>query len=239
MKFVAATNVGKHRTNNEDCFYVDDIKKQLFILADGMGGHLAGEEASSMVTSIISEELENLSPNVEIEDIIGEIMGATQKANHDIYEKSLKNKEYQGMGTTLSLGYLLGDVLIYTNIGDSRIYHIRDNLEQLTKDDSFVNYLIELGEISEEEAVDHPKKNVLTKAVGTNPDISVMINTMKVQPKDYLLFCSDGLTNMVSSDEIYEIIVNNTLEDARDCLIEKALDNGGIDNITLILIYIE
>lgn len=239
MKFVAATNVGKIRKNNEDSYYTDDENARLFILADGMGGHLAGEEASSMVTSIIPRQLSYIKDDAPLDEVISEILGATQVANHEIYKKSQEEEAFRGMGTTLSLGYLKENVFIYTNIGDSRIYLLRDEMEQLTKDDSFVNYLIEIGEISEKEALDHPKKNVLTKAVGTGPNISVMINTLNVQKGDYLLFCSDGLTNMVSPKEIFTTIRTYPLEEARDLLIERALEQGGMDNITLILIYIE
>lgn len=239
MKFVAATNVGKVRKNNEDSYYIDEEGAKLFILADGMGGHLAGEEASSMVTTLIPEQLSRLKDTTPLDEVISEILGATQVVNHKIYQKSQEEEAFRGMGTTLSLGYVQEDVFVYTNIGDSRIYLIRDGWEQLTKDDSFVNYLIEMGEISQEEAMDHPKKNVLTKAVGTGPNISVMINTLNIQKGDYLLFCSDGLTNMVSNEEIYTTITTHPLEEARDLLIEAALEQGGIDNITLILIYIE
>ena len=210
MKVVSATNVGNYRKNNEDSYYVNE-SKNLYVLADGMGGHDAIEILSSSI----------------------------RDANKKIFDSSQENEDYRGMGTTLSSGLILGDVLIYSNIGDSRIYRINEGMEQITQDDSFVNYLIEIGEITEEEAKNHPKKNVLTKAMGTTSDIEVIVNTLDIKDKDVFLFCSDGLTNMVSDEEIFKIVKENSPEEARDMLLDLALKNGGMDNITFILVFNE
>lgn len=143
------------------------------------------------------------------------------------------------MGTTVSAGFVLEDVLVYSNIGDSRIYKINKGIEQLARDDSFVNYLIEIGDITEEEAKNHPKKNVLTKALGTTETLDVYVNTLKIEKDDIFLFCSDGLTNMISDEEIFKIVKENTPEVAKDVLLNLALENGGLDNITFILIFNE
>lgn len=237
MKVISATDVGNYRKNNEDSYYVDN-SSQLFILADGMGGHLAGEQASSMATEIIAREFENLK-NHKLQNVIETMATSVKNANSEIYEKSSNNEDFRGMGTTVSLGYSLEDVLVYANVGDSRIYKLNKDIEQLTKDDSFVNYLIEIGEITPEESKHHPKKNVLTKALGTAPDIDVYVNTLNIEKDDIFLFCSDGLTNMVSDVDIFKIIKENTPEDAGEKLMNLALENGGMDNITFIIVFNE
>ncbi|MGI5950099.1 Stp1/IreP family PP2C-type Ser/Thr phosphatase [Peptoniphilus sp.] len=238
MKVVSATNVGNYRKNNEDNYYVDP-SNNLFVLADGMGGHLAGETASAMATEIIAENFKKLTKKPNIQDIMDMTNESIKNANLEIFTKSSNDDEYRGMGTTVVMGYILDNTFVYSSVGDSRIYLINDEISQLTNDDSFVNYLMEIGEITEEEAKVHPKKNVLTKALGTSGDVEVIINNLKLKDKDILLLCSDGLTNMVSDKEIYDIVKNNSPEIARDKLIELALNNGGIDNITFILIYNE
>ena len=238
MKVVSATNVGNYRKNNEDSYYVNE-SKNLYVLADGMGGHLAGERASKMATEIIGQDFAKDRQIKSIDDAIEILSSSIRDANKKIFESSQENEDYRGMGTTLSSGLILGDVLIYSNIGDSRIYRINEEMEQITQDDSFVNYLIEIGEITEEEAKNHPKKNVLTKAMGTTSDIEVIVNTLDIKDKDVFLFCSDGLTNMVSDEEIFKIVKENSPEEARDKLLDLALKNGGMDNITFILVFNE
>ena len=174
-----------------------------------------------------------------IDDAIEILSSSIRDANKKIYDSSQENEDYRGMGTTLSSGLILDDVLIYSNIGDSRIYRINEEMEQITQDDSFVNYLIEIGEITEEEAKNHPKKNVLTKAMGTTSDVEVIVNTLNIKDKDVFLFCSDGLTNMVPDEEIFKIVKENSPEEARDMLLDLALKNGGMDNITFILVFNE
>ncbi|MDU1177216.1 MAG: Stp1/IreP family PP2C-type Ser/Thr phosphatase [Peptoniphilus harei] len=238
MKVVSATNIGNYRKNNEDSYYVNE-SKNLYVLADGMGGHLAGERASKMATEIIGQDFAKDREIKSIDDAIEILSSSIRDANKKIFESSQENEDYRGMGTTLSSGLILGDVLIYSNIGDSRIYRINEEMEQITQDDSFVNYLIEIGEITEEEAKNHPKKNVLTKAMGTTSDIEVIVNTLDIKDKDVFLFCSDGLTNMVSDEEIFKIVKENSPEEARDMLLNIALKNGGMDNITFILVFNE
>lgn len=238
MKVVSATNVGNYRKNNEDSYYVNE-SKNLYVLADGMGGHLAGERASKMATEIIGQDFAGDRQIKTIDDAIEILSSSIRDANKKIFDSSQENEDYRGMGTTLSSGLILGDVLIYSNIGDSRIYRINEEMEQITQDDSFVNYLIEIGEITEEEAKNHPKKNVLTKAMGTTSDIEVIVNTLDIKDKDVFLFCSDGLTNMVSDEEIFKIVKENSPEEARDKLLDLALKNGGMDNITFILVFNE
>ena len=238
MRVVSATNVGNYRKNNEDSYFVND-SKNLYILADGMGGHLAGEKASKMATDIIASHFKKNKNIRKTEDVIEILSSSIKNANKEIFESSENNEDYRGMGTTVSAGFVLEDVLVYSNIGDSRIYKINKGIEQLTRDDSFVKYLIEIGDITEEEAKNHPKKNVLTKALGTTETLDVYVNTLKIEKDDIFLFCSDGLTNMISDEEIFKIVKENTPEVAKDVLLNLALENGGLDNITFILIFNE
>ena len=238
MRVVSATNVGNYRKNNEDSYFVND-SKNLYILADGMGGNLAGEKASKMATDIIASHFKKNKNIRKTEDVIEILSSSIKNANKEIFESSENNADYRGMGTTVSAGFVLEDVLVYSNIGDSRIYKINKGIEQLTRDDSFVNYLIEIGDITEEEAKNHPKKNVLTKALGTTETLDVYVNTLKIEKDDIFLFCSDGLTNMISDEEIFKIVKENTPEVAKDVLLNLALENGGLDNITFILIFNE
>lgn len=231
MKFIAATDVGSVRENNEDSYYIPGSVENLFIVADGMGGHLAGETASSMAVSLVSEYLMEAS-DIEIEQ---RLINAVKIANHEIYKLSSEDLKYRGMGTTLTLAYVHNDDLYYVNIGDSRMYKINENeIKQITVDDSYVGYLIQIGEITEDEAKDHPKKNVLTKALGTMEEVDVKVEKIKLDDSKYLL-CSDGLTNMINNKNIGDIILNNDLEVASKKLIDEAIKNGGIDNITFII----
>lgn len=235
MKFKGVTSIGNIRKSNEDTIYVPENEGNLFIVADGMGGHLGGEVASSLAVEIISKELENKEINSlsQGKDLI---FNAVSKANLEILNKSFAEKDLRGMGTTLSLLYIFGEKVLYTNIGDSRIYTIKDNeMNQITVDDSLVNYLLKIGEISEEEANKHPKRNILTQALGTSKDLNYKVLEVD-NSMEYILLCSDGLTNMVNNEKIKNIILNNGLETAIDKLLEEALKSGGVDNISMILI---
>ncbi len=237
IKFIALSNKGLVRENNEDSFIVDEKNLAFFIIADGMGGHKAGEIASQKAVSILREDLLNTEINSE-EDLVSILVSSVKEANEEIYNLSRGNLKYRGMGTTLSLIYIFEDNVFYINVGDSRIYEINDQyINQITQDDSFVNYLIEIGEISKDEAESHPKKNVLTKALGTSEDLDIEVNKIPYNKENKYLICSDGLSNMVSKDMLFSIINGEKTEEVGEKLIDEALVNGGIDNITLILIY--
>lgn len=234
MKIVSRTDKGLVRTNNEDCFYADgDLK--LFILCDGMGGHLAGETASKTAVVEIKEYFKNekIENGEELEEAI---LNSIEIANTKILKMSSENENYKGMGTTLSLAVVYEDNLYYTNIGDSRIYEMdEDGLRLLTRDDTYVNYLLDMGEISEEEAKNHPNKNVLTQALGTETRLKKKKVLLRPAGDKVFLLTSDGLTNMVKDEKIEEILRDKDLESAADRLMKEALDGGGVDNITFII----
>lgn len=240
MNIIALTDIGLVRSKNQDSFFLsNEYDFPLFIIADGMGGHNGGEIASSdaidIVKGIFLENKEKLINTKAIKIIIEE---AIKKANTDIYIKSLELPEYNGMGTTISLCYVFENHIFIGHVGDSRIYKIKnDNIIQITEDHSLVNELIKKGEITRAEAKNHPQKNMITRAVGTSFDIEVDIIKIEYK-KDYkFLICTDGLFNMVDEDQIIKIIRENmSIREAGKKLIEMAKKNGGLDNISLIII---
>lgn len=234
MKVYVKTDIGK-RDNNEDSYYIDPDEK-LFMLADGMGGHLAGEYASNLAIKVIKEELQEQTYS---EDNIAEILeSAIETANSEIFYESSNNLEYRGMGTTLSLSFIYEELVYFVNIGDSRVYSLEDKkLSQLTVDDSFVNYLLQIGDITEQEAKHHPKKNILTKALGTSEKIEFEIFAKELSNVEMLLLCSDGLSDVMETDEIEEILNRHeTIDVKAETLIQTALAKGTKDNVTVILL---
>lgn len=238
-KYYQATNVGLVRKQNEDSIAV--IEPETFIVADGMGGQAAGEIASQMLVETVKNELNSakLPWNGEI------LKSAILQANENILSEAQKHLEYQGMGTTATIMHIAEPVetqpqivtqmAYYAHIGDSRLYKLESNgLHQLTQDHSYVEDLVRRGEITVEEAKVHPLKNVLTQAVGAMPDIKVDIVSFKVKNGDVFLLCTDGLTNMVDDNEIANIL--HSTKNPADDLIEAALNHGGKDNVSVIVI---
>ncbi|MDD7362946.1 MAG: Stp1/IreP family PP2C-type Ser/Thr phosphatase [Peptoniphilus sp.] len=229
MKISAYSHIGG-RENNEDSYYVDP-NKHFAILADGMGGHAAGEKASEIAVNVLKKRL---SGTVKSEKKLLKLLNdGVREANTEIFKKSAEHLKYRGMGTTLSVVYLLNDKLYYLNIGDSRIYGYGDELFQISKDDSFVNYLLDIGDISEEEARVHPKKNVLTKALGTAQGVDFEIRSLEENLR-FIVLCSDGLSDVVDIQNI-EKILESEEEDYSKRLVQEALDCDGKDNITVIV----
>lgn len=229
MKISAYSHIGG-RDNNEDSYYVDPDGR-FAILADGMGGHAAGEKASELAVGVIKNKL---SVPVDSEkQLLNLLNEGVQDANHQIFKSSVDHLKYRGMGTTLSLVYLLNQKLYYINIGDSRIYGYKDELFQISKDDSFVNYLVDIGDISEEEARVHPKKNVLTKALGTTKGVEFQVRSLDADLQ-FIVLCSDGLSDVVDSDTIAKILESSEGDFSKK-LVQEALDRNGQDNITVIV----
>ena len=240
MKAFAKTDVGKLREINEDFYYIpnEEDEVQVFILADGMGGYNGGEVASRLATttalSYIKSNFEN-TPK-EKEDILNLIKSAMEYANMIVYEKSNEEKELEGMGTTLEVCLIHNNKAYIGHIGDSRIYRIRKEfIRKLTHDHSYVQNLVKDGTITEEEARNHPKKNMLMKALGCTAFVEPDVTAKGFIKDDIILMCSDGLSNMLKDEEIYEIIREEG-ENAAEKLVEKANEKGGYDNITAIVI---
>ena len=236
MKYAFGTDVGKKRTNNEDALYVWDQEpdSNLYIVADGMGGHNAGEVASKNVIQIVSSMLCDKEINLTQEAIVK----AIESANSSIYEMSKKEANLTGMGTTIVAATATKDWLTIAHVGDSRAYLIsKKKIKRLTLDHSWVQELINTGALKQSEAKDHPHKNVITRAIGTGKDVKVDVAQHKWAKGDILLLCTDGLTTYAEDEDIVKIInKNNDLNTAVKELIDFANNSGGSDNITVVLV---
>lgn len=236
MRSVGKTHLGLVRKNNQDNYLNQKNKNGfcIFAVADGLGGHNAGEVASDYAVEELAgyfniwEECDFVKDAQEIEEYIKNI-------NKEIYNMSLRSEKLSGMGTTLTLVVTNGTDMLLFHVGDSRAYLISDKITQITKDHSLVQYLIDQGQITVEEGLHHPQKNIITRALGTDEHVEVDVLKLELKPLDKILICSDGLTNNVIDEKIFEIIKNNTIDNAAELLIDEANRNGGNDNITVVL----
>ena len=240
MRILAKSDIGKAREMNQDSFWVskEDDEIKLFVLADGMGGYKGGEIASSVAVYSAQSYITNNFKETpkERNEILKLISNGIEYANLMVYERSKENDEFKDMGTTLDVCLIYGNKVYIGHVGDSRVYRIRKNIiRKLTKDHSYVQKLIEEGTITKEEAANHPKKNMLMKAVGCNSLIEPDVMCKGFLKDDVLLMCSDGLTNMLKDDTIYKTLLENS-ENPVAALINAANREGGIDNITAIII---
>ena len=241
IKAYAKSDVGKVREINEDSYYItqDPLSEvQLFILADGMGGYNGGEIASKTAVLGAKNYIENNFENTpkDKDSLIQLVASSMEYANMVVYEKSIEDKNLEGMGTTLEICLIYNNKAFIGHIGDSRIYRIRkDFIRKLTQDHSYVQKLVQEGTITKEEAEHHPKKNMLMKALGCNAFVEPDVMVKGFQKEDVLVICSDGLTNMVNIEDINKIVKEN-FEFAPKELVDLANQNGGIDNITIITI---
>lgn len=236
----AKSDTGKVREMNQDSYYISDSssKVQLYILADGMGGYKGGEIASSIAVKCAKNYIENNIKETpkDRENLIQLIASSMEYANMVVYEKSKENKEFEGMGTTLEVCLIYNNKAYIGHVGDSRIYRIRKAfIRKLTTDHSYVQKLLKDGTITKEEAEVHPKKNMLLKALGCNAFVEPDVAVKGFLKDDILLISSDGLTNMVKQEDIFNIATGN-VEKAPQRLVDLANENGGMDNITVIII---
>ena len=237
MKVISRTNVGMVRENNEDAFLVRS--PYLFAVADGMGGYAAGEIASRACIKSLQATTHELRLGFEgdASDILRE---AVLRANDHVFKMAMSNEAYTGMGTTLTAVYIQKDNTAYAaHIGDSRLYLFRhETLMQVTRAHTYVSQLLADKLISHEEAKQHPKRHLLMRALGVEEKIDFDIIPFTVEAGDRLLLCTDGLSDMLTDMEIGELMLGQDLDQVGDALIEKALDNGGRDNVTLVLVEI-
>ena len=236
----AKTDIGKVREINQDYYYTSEENSipKLCILADGMGGYKGGEVASKLAVDSARKYIENNFSNnfSEKEEILKLIGNAVEYANMVVYEKSKEVQELEGMGTTLEVCLIYNNKAYIGHVGDSRIYRIRkDVIRKLTKDHSYVQQLVEDKKITREEAKIHPKKNMLTRALGCTPYVEPDLRARNFEEGDIFIMCSDGLTNMVEEKRIYEL-VKQDINTAAGNLINEANSAGGYDNITVIII---
>lgn len=237
MRAYAATDVGLTRSVNQDYVYysLEEVGKlpNLFIVADGMGGHKAGDIASRYTVETFVELVKASGER----DLISIISNAINVVNSKIITMAQSAEEYVGMGTTLVVATIEDNVLKVANIGDSRLYVIGDDITQITRDHSYVEELVSKGEINREEARTHEKKNYITRAIGGELSVEAEMFCVDLAEGNRVLLCSDGLSNMVEDNEIFRIInQSSNVEDAVNALINEANSNGGRDNISAIII---
>lgn len=235
MRWAQVTDTGLVRAVNEDSLRVSP-ELNFFAVADGMGGHRAGEVASGKVLQLVERELERrLNAGAEPGEAL---VDSIKEANRAIYELSVQNPELSGMGTTITASLVRGDHVFIAQVGDSRAYLLRGGgIARLTEDHSLVQELVKNGGITEEQAFVHPHRNVLTRAVGTEHALDVDLYRHGCQPGDLLLLCTDGLTGYLRPDEIlYTVQCSPDLDRAVRSLLDKALRAGGGDNVTIVLV---
>lgn len=239
MKVYFGTNKGKVRDINEDNYLLTENKSYiLYAVADGMGGHNAGEIASEIAVNSLKELFEKHDENLKVPTFINK---SIIYANEKIREEAGKNDNYLGMGTTLTMAVIdkNENTLYVANVGDSRVYLIsKDSIRQITSDHSLVAEFVKQGKITEKEAESHPKKNIITRALGTNHEVAADIFEIEIEKNSKLMLCSDGLTNHLDNEEILKIINSNN-ENYAEKLIDMANKKGGTDNITVIIAEIE
>ena len=236
MKTFSMTDIGRKREVNQDYVFATDETignlPNLLVVADGMGGHRAGDFASRFTVEVLAEEVQNCK-ETHPETILG---NSIQAANERLLEEAEKDNRLEGMGTTLVAATIMDHVLYFANVGDSRLYLINKEIRQLSKDHSMVEEMVRLGGLTEEEAKHHPDKNIITRAIGVKQKVEPDFFEYRLKGGDIILMCSDGLTNMVDDDEIFQIVKSaRDIVEAVESLIQRANENGGSDNIGVVL----
>ena len=240
MEIALLTDVGQKRSNNQDYVnrYTNRAGIDLIVLADGMGGHRAGHIASEMTATDLGASWVDTQLNT-LNDVREWMVAVLEEENKKIYQLG-QTDEYKGMGTTLEAVVIIDQQMIYAHIGDSRIGLLRNGeYQQLTSDHSLVGALVRAGQLSEEEARLHPQKNIITQSIGQHQPVEADIAIKTLEPGDYVLINSDGLTNMVSKEDIRDILVSDVpLENMAESLVRFANNAGGTDNITVALLHL-
>lgn len=238
MRIYSATDVGQKRKMNQDYVFVSEGPvgnlPNLFTVADGMGGHNAGDYASSHAVRILVDEIrEDADYNP-----VKVIRHAIEAANTEIRNRAQEDANLRGMGTTMVVATIVDQYAYIANVGDSRLYVISDEIRQITKDHSLVQEMVRMGEISEEEARNHPDKNIITRALGAEKTVDVDFFDLKLEKDCTILMCSDGLSNMVEDSKIQEIISDPEadIDQKGNALLREANQKGGKDNIAIVLV---
>ena len=239
MKTFSLTDVGRVRESNQDYVYTSESPvgnlPNLFIVADGMGGHNAGDFASKYTVEQIVSYIEK-APMTNPVDLI---RGAVTKANASLMAQAKSDTSLSGMGTTVVIATIVDDCMYVANVGDSRLYLLRDELTQITRDHSLVQEMVRMGEMDASEAKSHPDKNIITRAVGAFEDLAIDFFEEHVEPGDVILMCTDGLSNMVDDTDIRQMIqTGRDVVQKVQRLVEAANRGGGKDNITVAVIQI-
>ena len=237
MKIYSKIDKGIVRNSNQDAYFAGEISQEVTfaVVCDGMGGAKAGNVASTAAVKSISEYIANsYRSNMSLDEITKMLRNAIISANIEIYDMAAQNEQLQGMGTTVVAAVVRNGNVVVANVGDSRVYLVDDNITQLTTDHSIVQTLIESGKITAEDAKVHPRKNVITRALGAESDVAVDIAEYNLSENNTLLLCTDGLTNFVSEEDILKTFKENDISVVSEKLVELANEGGGGDNITAV-----
>lgn len=236
MRAYGKSDIGSVRKMNQDFMFSSEAPvgrlPNLFIVADGMGGHRAGDYASRMSV----ENFVDYVMQAQSGEPIRIVDDAMHYINEVVIDKASQHPELNGMGTTFVVSFILDQTLYVANVGDSRLYLIDQEIHQVTEDHSYVGAMVRAGEITRSEARNHPDKNIITRAIGVSKDLRVDFFEADLQPGDKILMCSDGLSNMVEDQELLALIKKYDLSQVTDHLIDTAKEHGGLDNITAIVI---
>lgn len=237
MRVYAGKDIGQRRQVNQDYVYasVESVGNlpNLFVVADGMGGHNAGDYASSCA---VQELVDTIKKNADYNPV-KIIRYGMESANLKVLDEAGKSEERKGMGTTMVVATIIGNYVYVANVGDSRLYVIHQGIHQITKDHSLVQEMVRMGELREEEARDHPDKNIITRALGVARSLDVDFFDLEIGPDTMILMCSDGLSNMVTNEEIADLLERpGNVKEKGKALIRLANANGGKDNIAVVLI---
>ena len=239
MQVFGKIDIGKTRKSNQDAFLTKELDdgSVFIVVCDGMGGANAGNVASEGAVRVISDYIVTSYRKTMSQDNIASMLNnAIVSANMEIYDLSLKNKTLNGMGTTVVAAVFKEDFAVICHIGDSRAYLINDKVTQLTTDHSVVQSLVECGKLTAEEAKFHPRKNVITRALGVEENVIADYCTLELKKGDNVLICTDGLTNFVENADLLDAFNKNEIDKVADCLVNKANENGGGDNITVVTV---
>jgi len=237
MRTFSMTDVGRKREVNQDYVHINTTPvgklPNLFVVADGMGGHKAGDFASKYTAEVLEEVIAG-SQEEQPEAIL---TAAAKEANRRLIEAAGKDIKLEGMGTTLVAATIIENALCFLNVGDSRLYLINNEIRQLSRDHSLVEEMVRLGGIKEEEARHHPDKNIITRAIGVNNELEADFYEYILKRGDVVLMCTDGLSNMVDNEEIFRVVKGaRDVVEAVEQLIKTANENGGRDNIGVVVI---
>lgn len=237
MKIFSKTDKGRVRSDNQDAYFAGRISDNAVfaVVCDGMGGANAGNVASENAVRHISEYIiRSYRDSMDISELEKTVRNAVTSANIELYDMSASEQSLSGMGTTAIIALIKDGESVIANVGDSRIYLVNENIKQLTRDHSVVQSLIESGKITPEDAKYHPRKNVITRAIGAEGSVTADSSVIRLNRGDSLLLCTDGLSNYLDDNEILSIFKNTDISAVPEALVEKANLNGGGDNITVV-----
>ena len=239
MKIQAFTDTGKVRDMNQDAFKTGFFKEggAWAVVCDGMGGVSGGQVASEICVNEVSSHIEKgYRKSMSMKSVKNLLVSAITASNIKVFETANENKEYFGMGTTVVAVVILNGFAAVAHVGDSRAYFINDDIRQITRDHSVVQYLIDTGRITKEAAKTHPDRNVITRAVGVNPEVDIDVDIIPINEGEIILICSDGLYEYVSENEMLDMIKNPEEDEPAKKLLEMANEAGGKDNITVVTV---